>query len=103
MKTKKELNALKEDYEYAKVKSAQLPEEETAQVIGGLAKGRKYWPSAEKTTDSPIYHHNNCGGSIIRGGIFHNCRCDGCGEEHYFLDSFSYTIVYGIKPPILDD
>ena len=45
MKTKEELNAIKEEIEALSKKLAELNEEELAEVAGGLAPGRKYWPS----------------------------------------------------------
>ena len=44
MKTKEELNALKEEIEALSKKLAELNEEELAEVAGGLAPGRRYWP-----------------------------------------------------------
>lgn len=43
MKTKEELNALKEEIEVLNKKLADLTEEELGQVIGGIASGRIYW------------------------------------------------------------
>ena len=43
MKTKEELNALKEEIDVLNKKLADLTEEELGQVIGGLAPGRLYW------------------------------------------------------------
>ena len=44
MKTAEELNALKNEIEALNKKLAELSEEELAQVTGGLAPGRRYWP-----------------------------------------------------------
>lgn len=44
MKTAEELNALKEELEALDRKLAELSEEELAQIAGGLAPGRRYWP-----------------------------------------------------------
>ena len=44
MKTKEELKALKEEVEVLNKKLAELTEEELAEVAGGLAPGRRYWP-----------------------------------------------------------
>ena len=44
MKTKEELNALKEELETLYKKLNELSEEEIEQVCGGLAPGRQYWP-----------------------------------------------------------
>ena len=43
MKTKEELNVLKEAVEALNRKLAELNEEELAQVSGGIAPGRDYW------------------------------------------------------------
>ena len=43
MKTKEELNSLKEEVEALNKKLAELSEEELAQVTGGLAPGSGYW------------------------------------------------------------
>ena len=43
MKTKEELNALKEEVEILNAKLAELSEEELTQVTGGIAPGRRYW------------------------------------------------------------
>ena len=45
MKTKEELNALKEEVETLNKKLTELTEGELAQVVGGLAPGRRYWYS----------------------------------------------------------
>ena len=42
MKTKEELNALKEEIEALNVKLSTLTEEELTQVTGGIAPGRVY-------------------------------------------------------------
>ena len=52
MKTKEELNALKEEVEALNRKLADLTEEELAQVAGGLAPGRRYWPGLKSTGSS---------------------------------------------------
>ena len=43
MKTKEELNALREEVEALSKKLAELSEEELKEVAGGLAPGRRYW------------------------------------------------------------
>ena len=43
MKTKEELDAIKTEVEALNARLAELTGEELEQVIGGLAKGRKYW------------------------------------------------------------
>ena len=43
MKTKEELNTLKEEVETLNRKLAELTEEELAQVSGGAVPGREYW------------------------------------------------------------
>ena len=43
MKTKEELNALKEEVEALKVKLSTLTDEELTQVTGGIAPSRAYW------------------------------------------------------------
>ena len=43
MKTKEELNALKEEVEALSKKLAELTEEELEQVSSGIANGRPYW------------------------------------------------------------
>ena len=45
MKTKEELNALREEVEALSKKLAELSEEELKEVAGGLAPGRRYWYS----------------------------------------------------------
>ena len=45
MKTKEELNALREEIEALSKKLAELSEEELKEVAGGLAPGRRYWYS----------------------------------------------------------
>ena len=45
MKTKEELSALREEVETLSKKLADLNEEELKQIGGGLAPGRRYWPS----------------------------------------------------------
>ena len=56
MKTKEELKALKEEVEVLNKKLAELTEEELAEVAGGLAPGRKYWPysPAENAIPFPL-------------------------------------------------
>ena len=44
MKTEKELNELKTEYETLNRKLEELTEEELELVCGGLAPGRRYWP-----------------------------------------------------------
>ena len=44
MKTKEELNTLKEETEALNNKLAELTDEALNQVSGGIAPGRKYWP-----------------------------------------------------------
>ena len=43
MKTKEELNELKEEVETVSRKLSELSEEELAQTLGGIAPGRDYW------------------------------------------------------------
>ena len=43
MKTREELNALREEVEALSKKLAELTEEELKEVAGGLAPGRRYW------------------------------------------------------------
>ena len=43
MKTKEELNALKEEVETLKQKLQELSEEELEQVVGGVYADRKFW------------------------------------------------------------
>ena len=45
MKTREELNALKEEVETLNRKLMELNEEELKEVAGGLAPGRRYWYS----------------------------------------------------------
>lgn len=45
MKTAEELNELRIEYEALSEKLSELDEEELEQVCGGLAPGRRYWPS----------------------------------------------------------
>ena len=53
MKTAEELNALKEEVETLNKKLADLTGEELAQVCGGLAPGRRYWPRYMGGSDTP--------------------------------------------------
>ena len=53
MKTAEELNALKEEVETLNKKLADLTGEELAQVCGGLAPGRRYWPRYMGSSDTP--------------------------------------------------
>ena len=43
MKTKEELNALKNEVEALNKKLAELSEEEVGKVVAGIAPGRVYW------------------------------------------------------------
>ena len=56
VKTKEELKALKEEVEALNIKLAELTEEELAEVVGGLAPGRRYWPysPAEDAIPFPV-------------------------------------------------
>ena len=55
MKSKEELNALKEEIEALNVKLSTLTEEELTQVTGGIAPGRVYWPSRRsQSKDKPL-------------------------------------------------
>lgn len=69
----------------------------------GTADGKQSWEFGNYPISLPTYYHTECGGRIIQGDIFHNCRCEGCGEKHYFLESFHYKKIYGIKVPTLED
>ena len=46
MKTKEELNALKNEFEALNAKLAELTGEEMEQVTGGIAPGRIYWKNS---------------------------------------------------------
>ena len=69
----------------------------------GTADGKQSWEYANFPISLPTYYHENCGGRIVLGDIFHCCRCEACGEEHYFLEFFHYRKLNGISVPILDD
>lgn len=43
MKTKEELNALKEEVKVLNSKLRELSADELTEVVGGIAPGRKYW------------------------------------------------------------
>ena len=54
MKTKKELNALKEEVEALKVKLSTLTDEELTQITGGIAPGHAYWRSrSDQSKENP--------------------------------------------------
>ena len=55
MKTKEELNALKNEVEALNAKLAELNDEELAQVVGGLAPGRRYWYSRVDAGAAPDF------------------------------------------------
>ena len=105
MKTNEELNVVNEDDEAMNKKLTELNDDELKEFAGGhgSADGKQSWEYANYAISLPTYIHKNCGGRIISGDIFHNCRCEKCGEEHYFLESCNYTKVYGIDPPTLED
>ena len=51
MKTKDELNTLKEEVETLSKKLAELTAEELDQISGGIAPGRAYWTGRKTTGD----------------------------------------------------
>ena len=106
MKTKEELNALKEKVEKINEEIAELSgdeqkaradeidgklmelnEEELKEVTAGMAYGAG-------TYAYTVFIHKNCGGEIMNvGNPFSSCYCDKCGETHYWHYSFEYTKV----------
>lgn len=107
MKTKEELNAIREEVvqvektitslDRAKQKECadkidgklkELSDDEFQEVVGGTAFSAGNYSHA-------IYRHKNCGGIIENvGNPFRWCYCDTCGEEHYWHYDFEYTIEY---------
>lgn len=107
MKTKEELNQIRNEYEAAckelanadqaemKIKAqaideklAELNEDELKEVVAGTA-------FTCGTYSFSIFIHANCGGNILHvGNPFASCYCDKCGETHYWLYSFDYIEEY---------
>lgn len=61
MKTKEELNVLRNEVETLNTKLSDLTEEEIEQVIGGIAKGRTYWKQSaiKQPTTKPAQKDEN--------------------------------------------
>ena len=81
MKTKEELNALKEEVKNLKKKLAELNEEELALVIGGTGDGRGYLEGYYCPNES-CYRYGTSADTKRGGG------CPACGE----------TLRYGKLP-----
>lgn len=62
MKTREELNALKNEFEALNAKLAELTGEELEQVMGGIAHGRTYWKNRPgKNNDNDTSDDENSG------------------------------------------
>ena len=62
MKTKEELNALKNEVEALNAKLNELTVEELEQVTGGIAPGRVYWKSRRSTNNSGTSNDDDANG-----------------------------------------
>ena len=79
MKTKEELNALKEEVEALNKKLHELTEKELKQVCGGGDVQLRYW-------------HNGCGGQIRINPIT-DYECERCHEHHWSVFQFDYYVT----------